>query len=188
MAPFPTMHNRPNTLASNSIFARYSGEGQWTISIRGKDIYHIGLRELSRRMICALRGLLWLREVPIVFANRESNMMTIALAAFIDHIRVIISLGPKEEMVGANTVTDIAAMASIEPWRNWPIAQLVSDPVSPFLVTTDTEGAIARAGKRGTCPEPAIARAINLLPESICDRSRASVLIRHNAKYTGMRG
>ena len=93
-------------------------------------------------------------------------------AALINHIAHVVELGAKEEMIDTNTFRVVTAMQDGKAVRDWPSLTLPGISVSRMLSFVVSDKPVSSICAMAD-PIPARLSLINLLPESIIDRSES---------------
>lgn len=105
-----------------------------------------------------------------------------ASSPLVRHVSLIISHSALKQMAWANTRRRIALVTHTQASGDWAIRQLVSQTVgqnSPDR-PVETEPSVALP-VASACPQPAVARAVNLGPEAV----RGRLGVHHGAPFRG---
>lgn len=128
------------------------------------NVNHIGLSELGGVVPCSSRSV--------------TSRIHIRFSTLANHVGCIVGGTSKEQVIGANTQWVVTGMTDQHPGGHVAVAQFPSDTMSRMVASVHPERTVVVGTALRGLPHPALARRVNLLPESISDRA-AGILAGH---------
>lgn len=101
----------------------------------------------------------------VCFTKFDGVGRTARFTSFVHHIAGIVGGGSEKEMGGVHTGAGVAAMAGLQPFRNWAKGQFVGEAVGTNRLPKYTKDAVPFRAK-GALPKPARASLVNMAPKT----------------------